>query len=195
MGKHILLIQGHPDAGKRHLCHGLEESYVRGAMAAGHEIRRVNVAKLAFPILRSEIEWKEGALPAGLAEAQDAIQWAEHIVFLFPLWLGDMPALLKGFLEQVARPGFAFSREGRNPLVQKALKGRSARVIVTMGMPAMVYRWFFFAHSIRSLERNILGFVGIHPVRDTIIGMAGNMDERAAKKWLDKLERRGSRGD
>jgi putative NADPH-quinone reductase len=195
MSKRILLIQGHPDSGKQHFCHALEESYVRGAMAAGHDVKRINVAKLEFPILRSQHEWENGALPAGLVEAQEAIKWAEHIVFLFPLWLGDMPALLKGFLEQVARPGFAFSREGRNPLAQKALRGRSARVIVTMGMPAMVYRWFFFAHSIRSLERNILGFVGIHPVRDTIIGMVGNMNEQAEKKWLNRMEQLGNKGD
>ena len=195
MGKRILLIQGHPDAGKRHFCHALEENYVRGATAAGHEIRRINVAELDFPILRSPSEWENGALPAGLSEAQASIKWAEHITFLFPLWMGDMPALLKGFLEQVARPGFAFSREGKNPLAHKALKGRSARVIVTMGMPALVYRWFFFAHSIKSLERNILGFVGIHPVRDTIIGMVGNMDEQASSKWLGKMEQLGKSGD
>jgi len=194
MGRHILLIQGHPDADKPHFCHALEESYARGAIAAGHEVKRISVATLEFPILRSESEWKDGPLPAGLAEAQAAIKWAEHIVFVFPLWMGDMPALLKGFLEQVARPGFAFPRD-RNPMLHKALKGRSARVIVTMGMPALVYRWFFFAHSIRSLERNILGFVGIHPVRDTIIGMVGNLDARAERKWLDKLERLGSLGN
>jgi putative NADPH-quinone reductase len=195
MGKRILLIQGHPDSGRQHFCHVLEESYAGGAMAAGHEIRRVNVATLNFPILRSENEWKEGALPGGLADSQAAIKWAEHIVFVFPLWMGDMPALLKGFLEQVARPGFAFSREDGNPMAHKALKGRSARVIVTMGMPAVVYRWFFFAHSIRSLERNILGFVGIHPVRDTIIGMVGNMDAETAQKWLDRMEQLGFKGD
>lgn len=79
----------------------------------------------------------------------------------FPLWLGDMPALLKGFLEQVARPGFAFSGEGENPLARKELAGRTARVVVTMGMPTLMYRWYFRAHSIKSLERNILGFLGI----------------------------------
>ena len=83
------------------------------------------------------------------------------MVFFFPLGLGDMPALLKGFLEQVTRPGFAFSREGKNPLANKGLTGRSARVVVTMGMPVTIYRWYFRAHSIKSLERNILGFVGI----------------------------------
>ncbi|HTN93708.1 MAG TPA: NAD(P)H-dependent oxidoreductase [Gallionella sp.] len=195
MGKRILLIQGHPDSNKPHFCHALEDGYIRGAMASGHEVKRINVANLDFPVLRSLSEWENGPLPTALIEPQAAIKWAEHIVFLFPLWLGDMPALLKGFLEQVARPGFAFSREGRNPLAQKALKGRSARVVVTMGMPALVYRWYFLAHSIRSLERNILGFVGIHPVKDTIIGMVGSMDAKTERKWLDKLEQLGTRGE
>lgn len=62
----------------------------------------------------------------------------------------------------VARPGFAFSTEGKNPLSKKGLTSRSARVVVTMGMPAAIYRWYFQAHSIKSLERNILGFVGNH---------------------------------
>ncbi|MDO8369661.1 MAG: NAD(P)H-dependent oxidoreductase [Candidatus Nitrotoga sp.] len=195
MGKHILLIQGHPDASQRHLCHSLEDAYVQGATAAGHEIQRINVATLDFPILRSQHEWEQGLLPPGLAQAQAAIKWAEHMVFFFPLWLGDMPALLKGFLEQVARPGFAFSREGKNPLTNKGLTGRSARVVVTMGMPATIYRWYFRAHSIKSLERNILGFVGIAPVNETLIGMVGNMESEPAKKWLATLEKLGEHGD
>lgn len=195
MGKHILMIQGHPDASQRHLCHSLEDAYVQGATAAGHEIQRINVATLDFPILRSQHEWEQGLLPPGLAQAQAAIKWAEHMVFFFPLWLGDMPALLKGFLEQVARPGFAFSREGKNPLTNKGLTGRSARVVVTMGMPATIYRWYFRAHSIKSLERNILGFVGIAPVNETLIGMVGNMESEPAKKWLATLEKLGEHGD
>ncbi|WP_414691405.1 NAD(P)H-dependent oxidoreductase [Noviherbaspirillum sp.] len=194
MGKRILLIQGHPDAGAPHFCHALENAYADGARAAGHETRRIEVARLDFPILRSQQEWEQGALPRGLEEAQAAIRWAEHIVFFFPLWLGDMPALLKAFLEQVARPGFAFSREGKNPLANKGLTGRSARVVVTMGMPAVVYRWYFRAHSIKSLERNILGFVGIAPVHETLIGMAGNIDANTAAKWRGRMEKLGAHG-
>src|SRR3989344_3409524 len=95
-------------------------------------------------------EWELGLLPASLKPAQADIGWAQHIVLFFPLWLGDMPALLKGFLEQVARPGFAFNTEGSNPFGRKGLTGRSARVVVTMGMPALVYRWYFRAHSVKS---------------------------------------------
>ncbi len=134
--------------------------------------------------------------PVSLKPAQDDIAWAEHIVFFFPLWLGDMPAILKGFLEQVARPGFAFKREeGGSPWGNKALTGRSARVVVTMGMPAIVYRWYFRAHSVRSLERNILGFVGIAPVNETLIGMTGNMKHEQAAKWLGKLRRMGYKAE
>jgi putative NADPH-quinone reductase len=195
VGKRILIIQGHPDGSQQHLCHALEDAYAIGAMAAGHELKRINVSRLDFPLLRSQREWENGPLPNSLIEAQEFIKWAEHILFVFPLWLGDMPALLKGFLEQVARPSFAFSGDGKNPFAHKALKGRSARVVVTMGMPAVIYRWFFMAHSLKSLERNILGFVGIKPVKDTIIGMTENMDAKSIQKWLSKMQNLGSHGD
>ena len=159
MTKHILLIQGHPDSKVRHLCNDLEDAYARGAIASNNEVRFVHLAKVDFPLLRSKQEWEKGALPASLMQAQEDIQWADHLVIFFPLWLGGMPALLKGFLEQVVRPDFAFDGDAKNPFAAKKLKGRSARVIVTMGIPAFVYRWYFKAHSIRSLERNILGFM------------------------------------
>lgn len=195
MGKRILLIQGHPDAGEHHLCNALAKAYARGAADAGHELRQLSVTTLEFPLLRSQQEWEYGQVPASLKPVQGDILWAEHLVFFFPLWLGEMPALLKGFLEQVARPNFAFEAEGKNPFARKALVGRSARVVVTMGMPALVYRWYYRAHSLKSLERNILGFVGIGPINETLIGMVGNMDEKAAQKWLKTLEKLGRAGD
>jgi putative NADPH-quinone reductase len=139
-----------------------------------------------------ECDWEHGAVPPSLLPVQQAILEATHLVFLFPYWLGDMPALLKALLEQVARPGFAFRAEGGNPFAHKTLAGRSARVVVTMGMPATVYRWYFQAHAVKSLERNILGFVGIAPVRRTLIGMLGKLDARRADKWLGRM--RAGRG-
>ena len=193
MFKRILIIQAHPDLTELHLCHALAASYAKGAEAAGHVVRHVNLAALDFPLLRSQKDWEQGSVPASLKPAQDDIGWAEHIVFFFPLWLGDMPALLKGFLEQVARPGFAILREkDGKPWGNKGLTGRSARVVVTMGMPAVVYRWYFRAHSVKSLKRNVLGFVGIAPVHETLIGMTGDMKPDAAVRWLDKLERLGT---
>lgn len=189
--RRIVLIQGHPDALMPHLGHALEDAYAQGAEAGGHEVRRVAVAQLDFPLLRSEEAWKDGALPAALAQAQTDIAWAQHIVLFFPLWLGDMPALLKGFLEQVARPGFAFQAQGDDLFARKGLSGRSARVVVTMGMPALLYRWYFRAHSVKNLERNILGSVGIAPVNETLIGMVDKLGDAGVQKWTDKLRQLG----
>jgi len=188
----ILLIQGHPDTEITHLGHVLEDAYARGATSAGHEVRRIAVAKLNFRLLRSKKEWQFGKLPDSLEQAQRDIAWAGHIVIFYPLWLGDMPALLKGFLEQVARPDFAFNRHSANPFEVKKLAGRSARVVVTMGMHATFYRWFFRAHSVKSVERNILGFLGLTPVRKTLIGMVEDLDETTLQEWTEKLESLGA---
>jgi len=193
--KRILVIQGHPDNSQEHLLHALAQRYADAARGAAHDVRTLHVADLDFPLLKSQQEWMQGAVPPSLAQAQQDIEWAQHLVLLFPLWLGDMPALVKGFLEQVARPGFAFPADAKNPFDAKALAGRSARVVVTMGMPAIVYRWYFRAHSVKSLERNILGFVGIAPVRATLIGGVGNMKMEAAQKWKRKLAALGKRGE
>jgi putative NADPH-quinone reductase len=185
----ILIVEGHPDPDSARLNRALADAYAGGAAAAGHELRRVAVAGLDFPLLRSRREWEEGPPPPAILAAQEDVRWAQHIVFLYPLWLGDVPALLKAFLEQVARPGFAI---GDGKATQGGLlKGRSARIIVTMGMPAFFYTLFFRAHSLKSLERNILKFAGMGPVRHTILGMVEGKPERRAK-WLAQMGRLGS---
>lgn len=183
----ILVIQAHPDGSQPHFCHALAQAYEDAAREAGHEVQRVDLAALDFPLLRSRVEWEDGPLPASLKPAQEGIAWAEHLVFFFPLWLGGMPALLKGFLEQVARPGFALGRSGEGGCPKKLLTGRSARVVVTMGMPALVYRWVFRAHSLKALERNILGFVGIAPIHETLIGLVEGMSDKHRQGWLRRL--------
>jgi putative NADPH-quinone reductase len=169
MGARILILNGHPDTSRKGPCGALADAYAEGAESGGHSVERLDIGALQFDLLRSQAEFETGTAPADIAAAQEAIRRAEHLVVVFPLWLGDMPALLKGFFEQTLRPGFAFAyRPSGFP--QKHLAGRSARIVVTMGMPAFVYRWYFRAHAVKNLKRNILGFVGYGPVRDTIVG-------------------------
>jgi putative NADPH-quinone reductase len=192
MKRRILIIQGHPDPAGGHFGHALAGAYAAGAVAAGHEVRQLTVAVLDFPLLRSEADWN-AALPAALAGPQADIAWADHLVIFFPLWLGTMPAGLKGFFEQVMRPGFAFiAAEGRAP--RKGLSGKSARVVVTMGMPVFWYRWYFGAHGVRGLERSVLAFCGIDPIRETFIGLVGMKDQPARDRWIERLEQLGRKG-
>ena len=192
MNRRILVIQGHPDCHARHLCHVLAHAYADGARGAGHSVETIEPARIDFPLLRSAEEWQHGAVPPALEAAQGAIAHANHLVLIYPLWLGDMPALLKGFLEQVARPGFAIEAEARNPLHAGLLGGRSARVIVTMGMPATLYRVFYRAHSLKALQRNILGFAGIKPVRTSVVGGAGALAPQQVERWCGHLRQLGA---
>jgi putative NADPH-quinone reductase len=193
MSRRIAIIQGHPDPAGGHLGHALAEAYAQAARQAGHEVRTIDVAHLDFPVLRTQAEWKSGPPPDTLLPANATIMWAEHIAIFFPLWLGTMPALFKAFLEQVLRPGWGVpAMDGKGS--KRPLAGKSARLVVTMGMPALVYRWVFRAHGIRGLERGILGFVGVAPVRETLIGMVEGSRARIEQKWLPKMRVLGRDG-
>ena len=172
----------------------LLDAYRRGAVSRGHETRTVDVASLDFPMLRSKENWEVAEVPASLRPAQEAIFWADHLVLFFPLWLGGMPALTKGLLEQVLRPGFAIGTANETGRGKALLKGRSARIVVTMGMPALIYRFYFRAHSLKALERSILGFVGIAPIRETLVGSVESLTDEARDAWLRRIETLGREG-
>jgi putative NADPH-quinone reductase len=190
MQRKIFLIEAHPDAGAGHYGDALADAYAAGAEQGGHSIDRLRLNSIEFPLLKSASEWRDGEPPADIARAQQAVRAA--VVLFYPLWLGDMPALLKAFLEQLLRPAFAFT-EPKGKLPEQLLKGRSARIVVTMGMPALAYRLFYRAHSVRSMKRNILHFSGIRPVRTSLVGtVEGKPKHRQA--WLERMHGLGHSG-
>lgn len=180
--KHVLVINGHPDPRRERLCAALAGAYVGGASAAGHQIRRIDVGALDFPLIRSFEDFARSEPPQVIKEAQAALTWAHHIVLIHPLWLGGAPAVLRAFLEQVFRYGFALSAEGH---MKGLLTGKSVRIIVTMGMPAPVYRWVFGAHGLKALERGVFWMSGMRPIRHTLLG---GVDEGPHARWLKQVE-------
>jgi putative NADPH-quinone reductase len=182
----ILIIDGHPDKRNGRFIHACADAYVEAARKAGHKVKTIRVSTLKFDWLKSNDEFLKDAPPSAICAAQADIAWCDHLVILYPLWLGSMPALLKAFFEQVMRPGFAFKNEAGAKLPKKLLAGKSAHIVVTMGMPSVFYKWFYRAHSLKSLERNILAFVGIGPIRASVIGgVEGNAKGR--EQWLRRL--------
>lgn len=192
--KRIVVIIGHPDCHARHYCHALADAYADRAILAGHDVRIIDVGKLDFQLLDSREEWQDGVLTGSLLDAQHDVLWAEHYCFIYPLWMGDMPAKLKGFLEHVLRPGLGEIATVTTKGWDKLLRGRSARIIVTMAMPASVYRMFYRAHTVKSFERNILKFVGVSPVRQTLIGRVHDRTREELQKELDEVARFGGLG-
>lgn len=144
----ILIIDGHPDPQPGRYVHALSGAYEHAARAAGHEVRTITLACIDFPGLRDARDFLHGDPPPTIREAQQWLAWCEHVVILYPLWLGDMPALF--------------------------------------------YRWYYRAHSLKSLTRNILGFCGIGPVRSSMVGMVENQANR--RRWLRRMEILGRQG-
>lgn len=180
----VLIINGHPDPSDERLCAALAGCYAKGASTAGHLVRRIDVGRLEFPLIRTAEAFAHGEPPPTIREAQAAVTWADHLVVIYPLWLGGAPALLKAFLEQVFRYGFALST---GKPMEGLLKGRSVRVIVTMGMPAPVFRWVFGAHGLKAVERGIFWISGMRPIRHTLLGGINGKPAPRALKIVEGL--------
>jgi putative NADPH-quinone reductase len=192
MDQTVCIIQGHPHAGGKHLCHAIAEAYADGAKLAGARVRRIDIGAMDLPLLRDPDDFP-AAPPAPVVSAQQAIKGSDHLVVIYPLWLGTMPAAVKAFFEHLARKNFAIATDAEGGWPRQMLKGKSARVIVTMGMPATAYKLFFGAHGVRGFESGILGMAGIKPIRETLIGGVGGFSRSQTEAVLARMRRLGQR--
>lgn len=193
MPRRILILNGHPDPRPSTFVGALATAYAAGAAAGGHEVRRIDVGALALPPVRTAAEFEGSPALEAIGAAQADIAWCDHLVIAHPLWHGMHPAALKAFFEQTFRYGFAMTNEARG-FPKPLLTGKSARSIVTMGMPAFIYRWWFGAYAMRALETSLLGLAGIRPQRRTIIGGLGALTREKAAAHLKAVEELGRRG-
>jgi putative NADPH-quinone reductase len=191
--KKILIINGHPD--KKSFCFALAESYKKGADTNGTDCKLVHLIDLKFnPILTygyrvvSELE-------SDLIIIQQEIIQADHIVFVYPNWWGTYPALLKGFIDRVFLPNFAFKYNKSSPLPDKLLKDKTARIIVTMDTPKWYYWLINRNPGHNSMKKGILEFSGIKPVKITAFGIIKSSNTIKRKKWLEQVEMLGKKQD
>jgi len=188
----IMIVVGHPHVDS--YCEALAGAYRRGAEAGGHEVRLFALAEMTFdPILREGYR-REQPLEPDLAAAREAFVACDHAVLVFPLWCGDMPAILKGFIERVLQPDLLAIQAAGGQASWKLFKGKSARIVMTMGMPGWFYRWYYGAHALKLLKRNILHFIGIKPVHATIYGMIEAVGDDKRRQWLREVEALGRAG-
>lgn len=184
MPKQILVVLGHPRVDS--LCGALAQHYIDGARAAGHEVRVLRLAELRFdPILHGGYQGSQPLEP-DLAAAREAITAAQHLVWVYPLWWGGMPALVKGFIDRVFLPGFAFKYRQGSPFWDRLLTGRSAEVLVTMDSPP----WYFWLVNHmpghHQMRKTILQFCGITPVRIHSFGSVKGSTPARREAWLHK---------
>lgn len=183
--KHILVILGHPAAGS--FCKALTDTYVKAATKAGHDVRLIRLGELDFdPVLHEGYNCIQPLEPC-LQSAQADILWAQHLVFIYPIWWGAMPALLKGFIDRIFLPDFAFKYRDRSVNWDRLLSGRSAHLFVTMDSPPWYYRWINHMPGHYQMKRTILEFSGIKPVTISSFGPVKDSTQQKREKWLDQV--------
>ncbi len=186
MAKKILILQGHPDT--ESFNHALHLAYRKGALSSGAEIKEIFVGELQFnPNLKFGYRKRTDLEPC-LVEAQEKIKWCDHIVLIYPIWWGAMPAILKGFFDRVFLPGFAFKKREGSVWWDKYLVGKTARVISTLDQPVWFYKLVNGAPSDKVIRRLTFRFVGIHPTKITNIGPVRLSTNEFRESWLRKIE-------
>ncbi len=189
--KKILIINGHPD--KESFCFELAKKYLKGAESTKAVCKLINLIDLKFnPILLAGYRERTELEPDLLKTQKDILE-TDHLVFVYPTWWGTYPAILKGFFDRVFLPGFAFKYRENSLLWDKLLKGKTARLIVTMDTPKWYYSLVYKSPGHHSIKKGVLEFCGIKPVKITSFGPIKTSDETKRKKWLNEIETLGQK--
>lgn len=187
----ILIINGHPD--KESYNFALAEAYKKGALSSGAEVQEISIRDLKFdPNLQFGYR-KRSELEPDLLEAQNKIKWADHLVWIYPVWWGSVPAIMKGFLDRVLLPGFAYQKREDSVWWDKLLTGKTSRIISTMDQPVWYYRLVYRQPSNYAMKKLTLQFCGIKKVKITNIGPIRLSKQSFRAKWLRKIELLGER--
>ncbi len=182
----ILVINGHPNPTS--LCSALANAYANGVKKAGMPVSVLHLGEMDFnPVLKYGYQ-KRTELEPDLLKAWELIKAADHLVWVFPNWWGTYPALLKGFIDRLFLPGFAFSYPEKGFMVQKLLKGKTAHLMQTMDSPGIYYNLFLKRPGQNSLKRSVLGFVGVKTKKLSTFRIVKNADEAKIQQWLQQAE-------
>jgi putative NADPH-quinone reductase len=188
--KKILIINGHPD--QESFCFSLAESYKKGALETRAEIKEIIIRDLHFnPNLQFGYRQRT-ELEDDLLEAWDKIKWADHLVWVYPVWWGGVPAIMKGFIDRLFLPGLAFrKKEGSLIHWDKLLKGKTARIISTLDQPVWYYWLVYREPSNNAMKKLVLQFCGVSPVKVTTFGPIRLSTETYRRKRIEKVKHLG----
>ncbi|MGB4076122.1 MAG: NAD(P)H-dependent oxidoreductase [Minisyncoccia bacterium] len=185
----IYILLGHPNADGT-LSAAFADTYEKAAKEAGHEVRRAHIGDLVFdPILHKgyrEIQ----QLEPDLLKVQEDIQWCDHFVLVYPLWWCSVPALLKGMIDRMWLPAFAFrfmkGPDGKTLVGwKKLLKGRSARMIVLLkNYPILEH--FMYGDFTSNIADAVLRFSGFR-TSITKVGNSEALSESAHTSWMRRI--------
>lgn len=190
--KRVTLIIGHPRSGSFN--HGIAAAYVKAAVSQGAEVRVIDLAEISFDLSTGDLHQLHahgpqelGHLPVEIQSMIADVTWADHLVFVHPVWWGTYPAALKGFIDRVFLSGVVFKYGKTGRTWDKFLKGRTARVLSTMDAPGLFDRYWYRSPARNSLRRSLLWYCGVTRVRTATFTPVRGSTAEQRQKWLDTV--------
>lgn len=177
---YVLFAHPSPDSFNGQLC----EAYCAAARAAGHEVRRQDLFEMSFnPVLREGLR-RVQPLENDLIAAQANLDWCEHFVLFYPVWWGNVPALLKGFFDRALYSQFTYRHDANDPRWRKLLAGRSGHIVTTSDAPAEWLESRYHDADINAVKAATLEICGMQPVEVTRIGAVKDLKPPQRAEWL-----------
>lgn len=189
MGKRVLVLVGNPK--KDSFVSSLAEAYLDSAKNK-HEVQLIKISDMEFNIDLSSGYDEKASLEDTLKSFQAYIEWCDHLVIFTPIWWGAVPAKLKGLIDRTFLPGFAFEYEKGKSIPKKLLKGKTARIVMTMDTPPWYYFWIQGAPAIKQLKTTTLKFVGFGSVKSKMIGPIISSTKESRIKWIYDMSKLGA---
>ena len=185
--KRIVVINGHPST--HSFNHALASAYIDSVLEQNVHVDLIEVGQLNFDANLKYGYAKRMELEPDLVDAWKKIELADHLVWIFPVWWGGLPAITKGFIDRVFLPSIAFSYKENSDRVKGHLLNKTATIITTLDQPGWFYKWYFGEPSTRQLKKATLEFCGIKKIQTIYIGSVRGSSELQRKKWLSLMQK------
>ena len=177
-----LIVYAHPNP--KSLNRAILETVQQGLIQKGAETRLHDLYAMNFnPVLAGSELANRGAAAPDVANIQADITWADTLIFIYPIWWMDRPAILKGWFDRCFTRGFAFTSKGEG-----LLGGRKAIILQTAGCDSNYYGKEGEKIFHNSIGSGSLGYAGITEITaKTFYSVVSETDE-ARKKMLEEAK-------
>lgn len=183
-----LIVYAHPNS--KSFNAAIRETLENELKAKGHEVRTRDLYQIGFnPVLTANdfIQLQQGNVLYDVKAEQDEIRWADTLIFVYPTWWENMPAILRGYIDRVFSSGFAYTYNDQGPV--GLLKDKKAIIFQTAGSSEQDLNAAGLLPAIKKvIDDGIFGFCGIEIIDHVIFGAVPFVSDDERKKMLDRVK-------
>ena len=183
-----LIIYTHPNP--KSFCHAILDTVVSTLIERGDDVVVTDLYEKGFsPILAASdfIAFGKGEIPADILKEQEQVSWADNLIFIYPTWWFNRPAMLQGWIDRVFSRGFAFNaHDGFEAL----LSGKTCNLFVTYGGAEkdIAAALGSVDSAMSGMTIGTLALVGIDPIKPCYFFEVPTVTDEQRHSMLDQVK-------